>query len=346
MFALAVLLSAVAAASVLPVLYPQKNGPQTEAMPAYGPQAGVSPAYSSHAGESFEGVFVGGVFPGAVKPSDQDVAFIGVNYYYGSGGGYKNENAAKKSAEINGAITVKNVNFFPAETDNPIIVEKDKPVIAETDNHVIAGTDNPGTEEARVPLHMFENVLKRNKDVAGWIKIDNTNIDYPVLYDGSDYYLNHNIDRNKVTAGSIYLDPANDPFGDDYNLLIHGHRMKNGTMFKDVVKYKEESFFNSHRLIRFNTLYDEMLWEVFSIYVIDAGDEIVPIDFFGNSTVFLLYAKRFAERSMYKVDGLEFDSDDRILTLSTCSYETDNSRTILHARLISKNGSQIAARKP
>jgi sortase B len=164
-----------------------------------------------------------------------------------------------------------------------------------------------------------------------------------VLYDGTnEYYLQHDIDGNKTVAASIMMDASNDIEQDNYNILLHGHHMKNGTMFKDLVKYKVKDFFENNRIIHFDTLYDDMLWEVFSVYVIDAGDETILTDYLGNPTLYKMFLEKYAERSMYAVDGLEFKSTDRILTLSTCSYETKNSRTLVHARLISKNGELVA----
>ena len=223
--------------------------------------------------------------------------------------------------------------------------------------YVAAALINAATDEAavqigapvesdipvRLPREEFESLLNRNKDVIGRISIEGTKIDYPVLYDGAHYYLNHDIDHNKVTAGSIYLDPSNNPERDDLHYLIHGHNMKNGTMFKDIVKYKNESFFYKNRLIRFDTLYDDMVWEVFSVYVLDAAKETIFTDYMGSEALYRLFLEKYAEKSMYAVEGIEFIADDRILTLSTCSYETPNSRTIVHARLIYKNGVQAIA---
>jgi len=252
-----------------------------------------------------------------------------------SGAGYTaaNEAAARIGATANEAAALINAATDEAALINAVTDEAAAQIGAPVESDI----------PVRLPREEFESLLNRNKDVIGRISIEGTKIDYPVLYDGAHYYLNHDIDHNKVTAGSIYLDPSNNPERDDLHYLIHGHNMKNGTMFKDIVKYKNESFFYKNRLIRFDTLYDDMVWEVFSVYVLDAAKETIFTDYMGSETLYLLFLEKYAEKSMYAVEGIEFTADDRILTLSTCSYETPNSRTIVHARLIYKNGVQAIA---
>ena len=197
------------------------------------------------------------------------------------------------------------------------------------------------TPAPKVVNPKFNDLMGRNKDVIGWVSIDDTKIDYEVMYDGTDFYLDHNIDRQKIISGSIYMDPSNSLERSNYNILLHGHHMKNGTMFKDVVKYKEKNFFMKHRIIQFDTLYNDMIWEVFSVYVLNADVETMYTNF-RNDAEFLERANSFKDRSMFSIEELELNENDRLLTLSTCSYETSNARTILHARLLSIDGVMVA----
>ena len=189
--------------------------------------------------------------------------------------------------------------------------------------------------------HKFDELLARNKDVVGWISIDDTKVDYPVLYDGTHRYLEYNIDGVKTTAASIYMDPSNNINRDNHNFLVYGHNMKNGSMFGDIIKYKDESFFYNHRIIHFDTLYDDMVWEVFSVYVLDAEQELMYTRF-GNDDNFFEIANGYRKRSLFPVDNIVLTSNDRMLTLSTCSYELSDARTIVHARLIYLNGEKFA----
>ena len=224
---------------------------------------------------------------------------------------------------------------IPTPTQKPMVLESPAPAIT---NPVV--TPRP-TPTPKVINPKFHALLERNKDVIGWITIDDTKIDYEVLYDGTDYYLNHTIDHVETVAGSIYMDQTNNIERNNYNMLLHGHHMKNGTMFKDVVKFKERDFFMKHRIIKFDTLYHDMVWEVFSVYVLDANKEMMYTNFAAKED-FLAMANSFKDRSMFQIEGLELNGNDRLLTLSTCSYEVNNARTILHARLIQKDGVMVA----
>jgi len=193
----------------------------------------------------------------------------------------------------------------------------------------------------RDPNPKFNDLLAINGDVVGWIRIEGTNIDYPVLYDGTYDYLNYDINGKKTTAGCICMDPSNNIEFTNYNFLLHGHHMKNGTMFRDVVKYKGSDFFYSNRIIYFETLYDEMIWEVFSVYVFNANKELMYTGF-SSDAQFLETARALQQRSMFDTTGMELKKTDSLLTLSTCSYEFSNARTVLHARLIYKNGEMVS----
>ena len=95
----------------------------------------------------------------------------------------------------------------------------------------------------------FESLWEINPDVVGWIQIDGTQIDYPILYDEKDNekYLHTDIEGNDSVSGAIYLDADDTPDFTSLHNVIYGHHMKNGNMFKDVVKYKEQDFFDAHR---------------------------------------------------------------------------------------------------
>ena len=105
----------------------------------------------------------------------------------------------------------------------------------------------------------IRNLYEKNNDLIGWLKIDNTNIDYPVMYTyGLDYYLYKDFYKNYFKAGSLFIDKNNVINPRDINIIIHGHNMKNKTMFHDLINYKDENFYNEHKKIIFYTL-DEHL---------------------------------------------------------------------------------------
>ena len=208
------------------------------------------------------------------------------------------------------------------------------------------------TVKARQPMHEFERpappslvpreiileFLEQNPDTVGHIKIENSRIDYPVVQGtDNDYYLHHTFDYIYATRGTIFVDCGVklDPEELPPNLLMHGHHMRDGSMFKDVANFKTKSFFEKHPLIHYETLYLDTVWQVFSVFVCDAN-EYVPM-VFKSDEAFIKYAEKTADRSMYKVEMPPFTAEDRLMTLNTCSYEFTGAHTLVVARLIEVN---------
>lgn len=185
--------------------------------------------------------------------------------------------------------------------------------------------------EPKQILPKYLKLLELNDEVSGWIKIDGTRIDYPFLqHNDNDYYLHMDMENKKSKRGCVFMDYRNDRGMKDPNTLVYGHNMKDGSMFKDLVRYKKKDFFYSHGIIHMDSLYEESDWQVFSVYVVDADKETIGLDYSAEGS-FLKELNRFRDRSMYKTD-IQLTSQDRIITLVTCSYETANSRTIVHAK--------------
>lgn len=188
-------------------------------------------------------------------------------------------------------------------------------------------------------LPNMQPYIKQNKDVIGYISIPKTNIEYPILI-GSDneYYLQHNIEKEKDVQGSIMADHVykDTKIRDEFlrHTMVYGHSMRNKTMFSSICKYKEEEFFKSHPYIYFNNLKVMGKWKVFSVYVVDADKETIQREF-PDDKEYKEYLDKIKKRSMYDVD-VKLDAKSKVLTLCTCSYETDNSRAIVHAVLVNE----------
>lgn len=182
-------------------------------------------------------------------------------------------------------------------------------------------------------LFDFESLLQINPDVVGWVKIKDTKIDYPVLQaKDNNYYLNHNIHRKHAKAGSIFMDYRNKRDRTDKNTIIYGHHMKDGSMFKDLVKYKDKDFLKAHPIIELDTLKKITKWEIFSMYVTDTDFDYNRTYFAGDEEYEVLL-REIQSRSIFKTD-IEVTKEDKILTLSTCTYEFDNARFTVHGKLI------------
>lgn len=174
---------------------------------------------------------------------------------------------------------------------------------------------------------------KINPDYVAWIKVENTNIDYPVVQsEDNEYYLTHDFNKNYLASGSIFMDYRND-FENDKSILIYGHHMRNKTMFGEVLNFKKEEFFKENNLITIEYKGKTYTYEVFSTFVADLSKDNLKISF-DDDEDYQDYIDYLKDRSLFDSD-IEVSSNDRIITLYTCSYEFEDARTLAHAKLIS-----------
>lgn len=192
------------------------------------------------------------------------------------------------------------------------------------------------------------NELKKiNNEIEGWIEIPNTKINYPVLKHegdgpGSEYYLHRNIDRQYVFAGSIFIDYRSSKGVDSKNIITHGHKMNNGTMYMGLLDYGSYSgdleFYKKAPTLFFNTPKGVEQWIIFSVYktsTLDIHGEFFNylIGDFSSDAQFMNYIYNLKERSLFDVP-VPINEDDQIITLSTCSREYSDFRTVVVARKI------------
>ena len=198
-------------------------------------------------------------------------------------------------------------------------------------NVKINETDITGTKTER--MLQLEELQKENEEIIGWLEIEGTNINYPVLQTSdNDYYLTHNYKKEKASTGSIFLDKDFDLINGSSNYLIYGHRNKSGLMFEDLIKYAEEDFYKEHTKIRFTTNKDDSIYEILSVfysrvyykseqnvfryyYFVNANNEQEYNDFVNNAKKVSLYDT-----------GVTAKYGDQLLTLSTCEYSQEDGR--------------------
>jgi sortase B len=172
-----------------------------------------------------------------------------------------------------------------------------------------------------------------NEDIAGWISISGTSIDYPVLKtDNNSYYLSRDIFKKNSATGALFVDFRNVLTDKERNTIIYGHNMKEGSMFHDLKKYREKSFFESNSKIVFDTCQYLQEWEVFSVYLTDTSFNYIQTNF-DNNEEYLKFLNAIKSKSMFH-SKVNLNETDRILTLSTCNYEINNGRFVVHAKLI------------
>ena len=178
-----------------------------------------------------------------------------------------------------------------------------------------------------------ENLYDKYEDYRGWIKIDNTNINYPIVQ-GKDnsFYLDKDINKNYLSSGSIFMNYLNHGFNDE-NTVLFGHHMRNKTMFAQLKKYKEKEFFYGDNDIVIEVENDKVLkYKVFSAYVTDSKDNYIKTNF-DDKDQYKEFLEDIKNKSQYKSD-IDGNENDKIITLSTCSYEFNDARMVVHGKLL------------
>ena len=182
----------------------------------------------------------------------------------------------------------------------------------------------------------FTELIKKNEDTVGWINVNNTNINYPVVQStDNNYYLTHSYDKKENEAGWVFLDYRNNKDFTSKNNIIYAHSRLDKTMFGSLSKVLKQSWYKdkSNHIIRLSTPTEDSLWQIFSVYVIKEETYYITTSW-SSDTEYLNFLNTIKERSKYNFNT-ELNTDDKILTLSTCYSDTE--RTVVHAKLIKRN---------
>lgn len=183
------------------------------------------------------------------------------------------------------------------------------------------------------PVVDFAALESINSDCVAWIRIDGTEIDYPVVqgHDNS-FCLKHLFDGEWNSTGCIFLDSRVEPDLSDRHSVLYGHHMKNGTMFSDIANYKDQTYYESHATGMILTLTENYRIEFFAGYVASADDEDAWKVTFATEDEYVGWLNETVGRSWFKSEVIP-TAEDRVITLSTCSYEFNNARFVLIGRL-------------
>ncbi len=183
-----------------------------------------------------------------------------------------------------------------------------------------------------------------NQDLVGWLKIDNTSLDVQIVQSkDNDYYLNRDFYGKKSRYGCPYVDYRNDVRELDDNTVIYGHHMSDGLMFSNLDKYKTLQGYKESPLISFNTLYDTYTFKVFAAFIAtdspatDGGFNYT-ISNFNSDAKFTEFIDEVRLRSMFNSD-VSVQTDDKIITLVTCSHEFEDARLVVMGRMVRENES-------
>ncbi|MCL2107352.1 MAG: class B sortase [Oscillospiraceae bacterium] len=179
----------------------------------------------------------------------------------------------------------------------------------------------------------FEALHTQGPDIIAWLTVEGTVIDYPVLQGGDNaYYLRRDIKKQPNKNGALFLDYRVRADFSDFNNVIYGHHMRSGKMFQNLVKYKDRAFFDRHKTGYLYTPGRSWRLEIFAAAVTDQNSAFYRY-------AFLSPAEKDAHLHMLKSTALFYrdigvTAEDVLLTLSTCSYEFEDARTVVLARLV------------
>lgn len=188
----------------------------------------------------------------------------------------------------------------------------------------------PSTVFEQISKSPYRELLARNKDYRGWITVNGTSISYPMVKGAdNDYYLKRSFDRNYDINGTVYMDYRNLGFGFSKHIILYGHNMKDGSMFGELKKYKDERFALENRIIEIEDFYGTRYFEIYASYYAAAESSLITTEF-SNTTEFQTFIDEQIVKSNVNYD-LRPDENSYILTLVTCSYEVDDGRYLLHA---------------
>jgi sortase B len=192
--------------------------------------------------------------------------------------------------------------------------------------------------ETKIEDSEEENIITAlkeiNSDVVGYLTVNNTRIDYPVVKtNNNDYYLTHNLNKKSNSAGWIFMDYRNNFDNTDKNIVIYGHNMLNGSMFGTLKSTHKKEWYTNKDNLKIKLIKEDGIdyYEVFSLYKVSKEDYYIKTDF-KDDLEFEKFIKIITKRSIYNFN-VEVLGEDTILTLSTCSGN-GTTRTVLHAKKI------------
>ena len=220
-------------------------------------------------------------------------------------------------------LVYSSINIFKWYNNN----KENKQIINEIAESV---TINEDTNEEKKYKINFEELKQKNSDTVAWLKVENTNIEFPIVQaNNNSYYLTHNFDKKYNVAGWIFVDYKNKLDGTDRNIVVYGHNMRDNSMFGSLKDVITEEWYNNeeNKYITFVTENDYQTYQVFSVYQIKTEDYYIKTEFKNNE--FTEFIDTITKRSK-KDFGINVSKEDTLLTLSTCA-NNNKYRVVLHS---------------
>lgn len=251
------------------------------------------------------------------------LSFLFVCFYF-----FEHFNSKKQSNLLNEVVI-----------DNSLVLANDGLNNENTNSSI--NSINKGKNTNKINTERMLKVKKlqeTNSDIVGWLEIENTNINYPILQgEDNDFYLDHDYKKSYYIGGSLFLDKNYSWSIPNTNLLIYGHNMDDGTMFQDLLKYQNKKFYEKHPIIRFTTAKEDAIYEIIAAfrskvyYVTDKVFKYYKFIHAENESEYNDYVTNVKAISCYDT-GKTAKYGQQLITLSTCSYHTKDGRFAVVAR--------------
>ena len=235
-------------------------------------------------------------------------------------------------------------NYFGARTSGTYEewaeLKKTSAEASKNDKKVTYSLEKESDAISNEVLDEYKILYNKNKSLIGWVKIDDTIIDYPVMQTTNNtYYLEHNIEQAYDKNGSIFMDADCDVLKPSTNFIIYGHHMKSGKMFGGLDKYSQKSYYEEHPIIQFDTIYEKGTYAIMYVFrsKVYNEDEILFkyyqfIDAY-SAEEFYSNMEEMSKLSLYDT-GITAEYGDRLLTLSTCDSSEPDGRFVVVAKKI------------
>ena len=244
--------------------------------------------------------------------------------------------------------TTKRLQQLAQTTGTGTAVENGADASASDDAGYSISTGNPFAwsenikRENLVILSEYQPLYEANSDTVGWLRIPGTQINYPVVQqaDNNDYYLDHSFDREEDSNGTLFVDYRSDIVNQNTNTIIYGHNMKSDLMFGSLDQYLKEDFFEKHKTIEFNTIYEKRTYEIFAVCLSKVEYQDTNAYRYynfiqaSNRAEFQAFLNNVKSLSVNDLDLSTIQETDKFLTLSTCNSYIEDGRLFVVAKRI------------
>lgn len=199
----------------------------------------------------------------------------------------------------------------------------------------------PDAKEPDKQIEKVNELMQTNADIKGWIQIEATKVNYPILQsDNNEYYLNHNYKKEKSKYGSIYLKTGIDINNNNSNLILYGHNMKDGEMFKTLLDYADKNYYETHKQVTIITQNEKRKYEVIAafksrIFYKDEKNVFRYYNYttFENEDMYNEYINNINKIKLYDTETTA-TYGEQLLTMITCEYSIENGRMVVVAKRI------------